>query len=74
MNTQPKIRLHSQAKSPQVKTYVSLLFEVVQTSTSEIPASQELFTLGLVVCGRPYVRLFFFYVWSKGGPIELGRL
>ena len=36
--------------------YVFLLFQVVETLTSEIPASQELFTLGLVACGRPCVR------------------
>ena len=39
---QSEIRLHSQAKSPQVITYVSLLFEAVETSTPEIPARQEL--------------------------------
>ena len=71
---QPEIRLHSQAKSPQVITYVSLLFEVLETSTSEIPSSQELFTLGLEVCGRPCVRFFFFHIWSKKGPSELGGL
>ena len=44
----------------EVITNVSLLFKVVETSTSEIPASQKLFTLGLVVSGRPSVRLAFF--------------
>ena len=68
---QPEIRLHSQAKSPQVITYMSLLFEVVETPTSEIPASQELFTLGLVVCGSPCVRLGFFLIFgAKKGSLS----
>ena len=71
---QTEIRLHSQAKSSQVITYVSLLLEVVETSTSEIPGSQELFTLGLVVCGCPCVRLVFCNIWSEKGPSELSGL
>ena len=71
---QPEIRLQTQAESPQVITYASLLFEVVETSTSDTPASQELFTLGLVVCGHPRVRLVFCNIWSKKGPSELGGL
>ena len=67
---QPEMRLHSQDKRPQVITYVSLLFEVVETSTSEIPASQELFTLGLVICGRPCVRLVFLIFGAKKGSLS----
>ena len=68
---QPKIRLYSQAKSPQVITYLSLSSEVVETPTSEIPASQELFTFGLMVCGRPCVRLVFFLIFgARKGPLS----
>ena len=66
---QPEIRLHSQAKSPQVITYVYLLFEVIETSTSEIPASQEL-TSGLVVCGPPCQINFFLIFGARKGPLS----
>ena len=65
---QPEIRLHSPVKSPQVITYVSLLFEVVESGVIYIRIS----TLWSPQCQISFY--FFGNIWNKKGQPGLSGL